>query len=365
MRAGKTVRAAFTLIELLVVIAIIAILIGLLLPAVQKVREAAARMSCQNNLKQLGLAVHTYHDANRKLPPGAQMDLGINPSAFTPGTSWLVFILPHIEQGNLREFYTINLPYTWAGPTPPANVAVGTQFLNLTHCPAGSKLLSVNSQTTTEAVRNTTHYYAIMGAVYEAPPPAFSYIVQKTYKGTNLDPNAWFPALQQNGMGMMICTEKSFNIQGEVTLDDIRDGTSNTFLAGERSQNPPASLPNGDYLSWIRGNDLIATVPGAGAAKNLLYGINDPAGFFNGSNLNNLAMGSNHPAGATSRSATAASASSTRTSISSITTHSARPSGKKSSRCHKFRNLARENPRPSQPTGGVVVPTPTLWSVRK
>src|SRR5260370_19159090 len=119
-------RPAFTLIELLVVIAIIGILIGLLLHAVQKIREAAARIQCQNNLKQLGLAMHNFHGTNEHLPGNLRLA-----AVSTVRVRWTTYLLPYFEQDNIYKGY--NQYVNWSDP---ANVPYTSLKLKVMTCPS-------------------------------------------------------------------------------------------------------------------------------------------------------------------------------------------------------------------------------------
>src|SRR4051795_32552 len=126
-RASPRRRSAFTLIELLVVIAIIAILIGLLLPAVQKVREAAARNKCQNNLKQLGLGLHNFHDANGSFPAAR--------TTKSPKNSWTPYIFPYLEQTAVYSRYDLTQDWNIASNKDP-NTGILLQQIPNFMCPS-------------------------------------------------------------------------------------------------------------------------------------------------------------------------------------------------------------------------------------
>ena len=131
-------RPAFTLIELLVVIAIIAVLIALLIPAVQKVRAAASRLACQNNLKQIGLGLHDFHDVHRRFPPGSVVNQAFSQAGFTiPGNvshGWTPFILPYIGEQALANRYRWDVSYN-----DPANQGVVPTQLKILQCPSAEQ----------------------------------------------------------------------------------------------------------------------------------------------------------------------------------------------------------------------------------
>jgi prepilin-type N-terminal cleavage/methylation domain-containing protein len=218
----------FTLIELLVVIAIIAILIGLLVPAVQKVREASLRAQCANNLKQLGLAVHSYHDQTKQLPP-----LRINSDYAT----WFVLIMPHLEQANIHRTWSFTVQY-YRQP----DIARKTQ-VPVFYCPSRRSAdgLSVQENVDPSDKRPPPEYTPPLSdpRVSAANHPVGAL---GDYAGCIGDmrgtPNN--PASQQwpgdNANGALIRGKRNSDgsYYSQTKLSMIVDGTSNTFLAGEK-----------------------------------------------------------------------------------------------------------------------------------
>ena len=245
-------HSAFTLIELLVVIAIIAILIALLVPAVQKVREAAARSQCQNNLKQVGLALHAYHDVHKILPPG-----GKGPTT-TDGVGFHVIILPYLEQGNLLKDPTkFDLTRSWTSNTPANPTVMGGMMhrVSLWYCPSFDQEKGDYSISTSIKVY-TTHYHGVMGA----KGPGY------TFQGTSTPSSRG--GFADNGV---------LYRDSKVRLTDIRDGTSNTLMVGEMSWAPEKVAGGGwshHRRGWAQGFDGTADASTAHSCKNVNFGLN-------------------------------------------------------------------------------------------
>jgi prepilin-type N-terminal cleavage/methylation domain-containing protein/prepilin-type processing-associated H-X9-DG protein len=235
------VRKAFTLIELLVVIAIIGILIGLLLPAVQKVREAAARTQCTNNLKQIGIALHSYHDTNNVFPPG-YIDGNNDPTKTPdldvgPGWGWAAFLLPFVEQQNV--YNQINFSQ---GITSGNNATIAQLALKIYLCPADGyqQPAILYDSTFTNPIATVAHgnYVGCAGWVecFDGatgnPQPSYPNPNDSNDAGAG-DPTDGIPAsgvpstFGSAGVGLFYRNSKN-------RVASVTDGMSNTIMVGER-----------------------------------------------------------------------------------------------------------------------------------
>jgi len=231
------IRRAFTLIELLVVIAIIAILIGLLLPAVQKVRESAARLQCQNNLKQLGLALHNFESANGVLPASGWTTAGPgNPAGKFVG--WRALTLPYIEQENLQKLYNFELHWWETTNAVAASVPVKTYL-----CPSVPQRREVTSAVAKSPRPAMTFSNPIAANDYEVllgvqPVSINPHVGAGFYNSGNR-----FSAMYRNSA---------------VKLVGIGDGTSNTLAIVEcavrplvyRGRSAQSALANDQGIGW-------------------------------------------------------------------------------------------------------------------
>ena len=286
-RLGSQNRG-FTLIELLVVIAIIAVLIGLLLPAVQSAREAARRIQCTNNLKQIALACHNYHDSNQCFPPGAMYMgvVGVNgvspPPALNRTRSYLINLLQFLEQGNAYNAYNQNYhPYTCP------NTTVVSQGVSAAWCPSDP---------------------IVAEKVDMGPPQYFAgwcpgggggtiYMRYTSYLG---NAGTWFTSVARTASNWDAIAAQMNGVifyDSKISIGSITDGTSNTFLLGEAVYGSTDS--GGGSHWWVSagyGQTEFTTFYGVNAQKRISPATD--AGNGNAWGIFNSALSSKHPGGA-------------------------------------------------------------------
>ena len=229
-----SLRRGFTLIELLVVIAIIAILIALLLPAVQQAREAARRSTCKNNMKQIGLALHNYHDVYKKFPLGA-FAAGGNTNTYAFG-SWKYRLLPYLDQAPLFNTPVSGIYWRVEVSTASANTLAWSKFtVPVYQCPSSPSPNMVAASQCTDCVTSETHdYVGIMGA---NPDP-----IGRT--GSDVSYSSSYGVLFNTGL-LMGAECKA--------IRDVTDGTSNTMVVGEQSGNADYDIRSNYMSGWSNG----------------------------------------------------------------------------------------------------------------
>jgi len=261
----------FTLVELLVVIAIIGTLVGLLLPAVQAARESARRSNCSNKLKQLALALHNYHDANRVLPPGAAGGGANAPERIVPSgsLSYVVRILPYLEEQSLFSQADLSRDYLYAPFTTKLNTVRMPGLL----CPSAKVF---ETQNAAWEVGYTSHYCGVIGPRGQIP---------------GVTPATNYRHDTKSGQGW-VATQGTLGVNSKVKFGMITDGLSSTLMLGELSW-----ADSQVFRVWTRGwTDLPNNGNNAASAKNVFNPINSTP-YNDSNNFNHVSFGSEHARG--------------------------------------------------------------------